>query len=91
VGNSVAGTLVFTIALLHMRAGQVSRAQAALGYGIALGALALITGGALPESVVRCALGAAALWLLGWVNETFHSWATLPLWFIATVILFWFV
>jgi len=91
VGNSVAGAFVFTIALLHMRATQVGAARAALGYGIALAALALIAGGSLPESLMRGAVGGAALRLLVWVDDTFHSWATLPLWLVATVVLFWFV
>ncbi len=89
--GSAAGALVFTMALWHMRVTHVKPVRAALGYGMALVALALVAGGSLPESVLRGALAGAALWLLVWVDETFHSWATLPLWFVATVVLFGFL
>jgi hypothetical protein len=79
------------MALWHMRVTPLKPSRAALGYGGALVALALIAGDSLPESVVRGALGGAALWLLVWVDENFHSWATLPLWFFAMVVLFWFL
>jgi hypothetical protein len=87
----MAGSLVFVLAWWHMRVQHVSPSKVAMGYGSALGALSLVSGASLSAAALRGGLAGAALWLLVWVDQTFHSWASLPLWFVATVVLFWFL
>jgi hypothetical protein len=89
--GSVAETVVFGVALWHMREGGLEPLKAAAAYGLALAAIAFLTGHSLLQSTIQGGLAALALWLLIWVEHRFHAMATLPLWLIASLVLFWFV
>jgi hypothetical protein len=89
--TSPASSLVIVLALWHMRVQHVSPSKVALGYGTALGALSLVDGASVSAAVLRGVLAGVALWLVVWVDQTFHSWASLPLWFVAIVVLGWFL
>jgi hypothetical protein len=59
--------------------------KAALVFAVCIALLHIVTGTPVVAALIAGSVAALAVWLLCWVDGRFHSLATIPLWFIASV------